>query len=129
MIGPNTEDFSGLVEYFSPGRRMFHCHCPEGVSGDLCDRCDIGQGHSTSQQFTGVCSECDCSSSNMSAIYNTWTGQCQCENTSVLSQQSQHCLDSGSGINGATSKSLLFCGLALPYTVFYFLIAILINPR
>ena len=78
-IPPQSFNLGGMIEYFSPGRRMFNCSCPDGLSGDQCESCNPVEGRPRYQKSSGVCADCDCSSLSASPVCDFQTGQCPCQ--------------------------------------------------
>lgn len=79
IVHPISLDLGGMIEYFTPGRSMFHCHCPEGVFSDQCESCGTSSNIPRYQKSVGVCANCDCSDFSSSTRCSSMTGQCPCQ--------------------------------------------------
>ncbi|XP_067931128.1 uncharacterized protein [Watersipora subatra] len=72
-----------MSEYYNfhkPETKAYTCHCPEGITGEMCESCEETAGVYRYFKDTNVCANCDCSdlTRNSNKRCDSLSGQCDC---------------------------------------------------
>ncbi|XP_067931129.1 hepatocyte growth factor receptor-like [Watersipora subatra] len=67
-------------DFHKPDAKGYTCHCPEGITGDMCESCEETAGVYRYFKSPNVCANCDCSDLTRDANKrcDSDTGQCDC---------------------------------------------------